>query len=435
MEDIRHVFIYASVPTGFSTTKDQIMNEMNPQQQQNVSFFYVLSNLDSPIKTIKAHFAKYPGCDFYRIHYYTNLLPTKSLAMKCFDFDCYKDESKSGNHQFITKKYFSQLPPNLISMDDIKMDQEHIQGFTGSDSYKLYGEFDCFYQKALPDRALMFYTQAESRLNSFSFSKKKKIEEAAQIFVNSANACKAVREFFYAGHIYMIAAEHYQNLDMLTDAATHASEAANMFSRSPNSRNVAIRAYRSAVQIYRENCKPTQAARLLVDASALFIETKDFDAACETLTDAIQLYEDEKQPNQAATHITSLADIKSTQNKWLEASQLYRRVADIRLSQRLTQLAAGEFITKAVLCQIAANDTIGAENMVSQFLSANPGWGGCREHILINGILEAIKKNDSEAYSQAIFDYDQIKRLDKWTTDVLLVTKNRLEHGEEEDIL
>ena len=287
----------------------------------------------------------------------------------------------------------------------------------------------------MSNRGQQFFEQAENKLNSFSFSKKKKIEESAQLFVNSGNAYKSVRDFNNAGKAYFRAAECFQSIDSLTDSASQAAEAANMYSRSPETREQAIQAYRFAVQIYRENCKATQAARLLIDASTLFLENKDLDSAAEALKDAILLYEDEKQPSTAATHITTLAEIRCQQKKWLEASELFRRVADIRLSQRLTQLSAGEFITKSVLCQLASNDTIGAEKLIGDFLSQSPGFHGSREHLLLTGIIDAIKKNDTNAYSQAVFDYDQIKRLDKWFTEVLLIMKKRLDEGEEEDIL
>jgi alpha-soluble NSF attachment protein len=176
-----------------------------------------------------------------------------------------------------------------------------------------------------------------------------------------------------------------------------------------------------------KNGKHTDTAGLSTKAGKMFQESGDLDAAIEAYQDAAQLYDDENQPLQAVNQIAIIADIKAAQQKWLEAACVYREVAERRMRDRLTQMAAGEFFTKAVLCQMAADDAIGAENMLREFVTTNPGWERSREHAMLADVLKAIDEGDRESFTTAVAEYDQIKRLDRWMTDVLLLVKGSVE--------
>jgi alpha-soluble NSF attachment protein len=287
----------------------------------------------------------------------------------------------------------------------------------------------------MSNRGDQFFQNAEKKLTSFSlFNKNGKYTDAADLFTKAGNCYKSTRDWAKAGEAYSRAADCQLHVNALTDAAQSATDSGKMFAKSPDSAQKAIEAFRLAVRVYRENSKPTQAARLLVDSAKLFQESGDLDSAIEAYQDAAQLYDDENQPLQAVNQIVIIADIKASQQKWLEAARAYRDVAERRMRDRLTQMAAGEFFTKAALCQMAADDAVGAENMVREFITTNPGWERSREHAMLVDVLKAIDERNPEAFATAVAEYDQIKRLDRWMTDVLLVVKGLLE-GQEESLL
>jgi alpha-soluble NSF attachment protein len=286
----------------------------------------------------------------------------------------------------------------------------------------------------MSQRGDQFFKDAEKKLESFSlFNKKGKYTDAADLFVKSGNSYKSIREWAKAGLAYQRAADCHLQVNDLTSAAQTAADSGKMYAKSPETAPQAIAAFRQAVQIYRENSKPTNAARLLVEAAKLFQDGGDVDSAIEALTDAAQLYDDENQPLQAVTQLSAVADLKSLQKKWLEAARAYKDVGLRRCADRLTQLAAGEFFTRAVLCQMAGDDAVGAEQMLAEFVSANPGWERSREHAMLADCLKAWDQKSPEAFSTAVAEYDQIKRLDAWTTETLLIVKHFIE-GEEDDI-
>ncbi|OHT04945.1 Alpha-soluble NSF attachment protein [Tritrichomonas foetus] len=280
----------------------------------------------------------------------------------------------------------------------------------------------------MSNRGEDFFQQAEKALTKFRlFGKNQKWTDAAELFQKAGNSFKSIRNWTRAGDSYTRAAECLQAADQLNEAATVAADAGKMYSKQPETSAKALESFNLAVRIYRENSKPTNAARLLCEAAKVFQEQKDLDSAAKAYSDAAQLYDDENQANQAAQQLAILGDIYSEQKKWVEASNVYKDVANRRLADRLTQLAAGEYCTKSVICRMAADDVVGAESLLHEFVAAYPGWERSREYSMLDMCAKAINDRDSEAFSTALAEYDQFKRLDNWMTSTLLVVKNLID--------
>lgn len=283
-------------------------------------------------------------------------------------------------------------------------------------------------------RGADFYQQAEKALTKFRlFGKDQKWTEAAELFQKSGNSYKSVRDFPNAGKSYARAAECLSNCNQLAEAAMTASDAGKMYAKQPETAKEALDAFSLAVRFYRENSKPTNAARLLCEAGKIFQEQQDTDSAIKAYRDAAQLYDDENQPSQAAAQLAIVADLYASQNKWVEASDAYKDVANRRISDRLTQLAAGEYCLKSVACRMAADDVVGAESLMNDFVSSYPAWERSREYTMLLACDKAINDRNSQAFSDALAEYDQFKRLDSWMTNTFLVVKKLID-GDDEDI-
>jgi alpha-soluble NSF attachment protein len=283
-------------------------------------------------------------------------------------------------------------------------------------------------------RGDQFIRDAEKELQSFHFfNSKSKYSTAAELFVKAGNSFKSIREWEKAGAAYGRASDCWKEINNLNEAAQCAADSGKMYAKTRQNAQQAISAFREAVRTYRENSKLINAAKLLGEVAKLFQDSGDIDSAIEALTDAVQLYEDENQPLQAVTQLTAVADLKSLQKKWLEAAKVYKDVGLRRCKERLTQMAAGEPFTRSVLCQMAGDDSVGAEQLLSEFAMAYPGWERSREYGMLVACLKAWDERSPDAFSTAVAEYDGIKRLDAWQTGVLLVVKGHIE-GDEEDL-
>ena len=46
----------------------------------------------------------------------------------------------------------------------------------------------------------------------------------------------------------------------------------------------------------------------------------------------------------------------------------------------------------------------------------DPSFQQTREHMLVVDLAEAVNEGDSEKFSEKLFQYDQLSKLDKWKT-------------------
>ena len=52
--------------------------------------------------------------------------------------------------------------------------------------------------------------------------------------------------------------------------------------------------------------------------------------------------------------------------------------------------------------------------------------------MLLRDLVEAIKEGDQEQFADKLFQYDQLSKLDKWKTTLLLRVKGSIEKDEED---
>lgn len=55
-----------------------------------------------------------------------------------------------------------------------------------------------------------------------------------------------------------------------------------------------------------------------------------------------------------------------------------------------------------------------------------------REHQLLVDLSEAVEQGDQEAFADKLFQFDQMSKLDKWKTTLLLRVKNSIEEKGED---
>lgn len=52
--------------------------------------------------------------------------------------------------------------------------------------------------------------------------------------------------------------------------------------------------------------------------------------------------------------------------------------------------------------------------------------------MLLNDLVNAVKEGDQDSFQDKLFQYDQMSKLDKWKTTLLLRVKNNIEKEEED---
>lgn len=91
-----------------------------------------------------------------------------------------------------------------------------------------------------------------------------------------------------------------------------------------------------------------------------------------------------------------------------------------------------EYFLKAGICHLANNDTVATNRALDSYRDLDPGFTQTREHQLLVDLAEAVEEGDQEKFADKLFQYDQMSKLDKWKTSLLLKVKDNIQSQEED---
>jgi len=75
---------------------------------------------------------------------------------------------------------------------------------------------------------------------------------------------------------------------------------------------------------------------------------------------------------------------------------------------------------------------VAANRALETYREIDPTFASTREHQLLVDLIQTVEQGDQEAFADKLFQFDQLSKLDKWKTTLLLRIKNNIE-GETED--
>ena len=91
-----------------------------------------------------------------------------------------------------------------------------------------------------------------------------------------------------------------------------------------------------------------------------------------------------------------------------------------------------DFLLKSGICLLAAGDIVTTNQALEKYRELDPSFLGTREHQLLVDLAETVEAGDPEAFADKLFQYDQVSKLDKWKTSLLLRIKNAIEEKGED---
>ncbi|CAP68292.1 uncharacterized protein PODANS_7_3940 [Podospora anserina S mat+] len=91
-----------------------------------------------------------------------------------------------------------------------------------------------------------------------------------------------------------------------------------------------------------------------------------------------------------------------------------------------------EYFFKAGICILATKDLDSACRKIERYREKDPSFGGQREFQLLSDLIEAVEAGNQEVFTDKLYAYDQMSRLDKWKTELLVKIKNQIEEADNE---
>lgn len=69
---------------------------------------------------------------------------------------------------------------------------------------------------------------------------------------------------------------------------------------------------------------------------------------------------------------------------------------------------------------------------MESYRDLDPSFASTREHQLLLDLSEAVENGDQEAFADKLYMFDQMSKLDKWKTTILLRVKEAIEEKGED---
>jgi len=265
----------------------------------------------------------------------------------------------------------------------------------------------------------------------FSSGKEDKYQSAADLYVQAGNAFKLERHNKEAGAAFEKAASIFRDkLNEPDDAANIMIDAFKVYRK--DSPEDAVRCIESAIRHYTSKGNFRRAASHKEAQGELLEEIGDRKRALDCYDSAAQWYEGDNAVALANKLWLKVADIAALEGDYYRAIENYEKVADASLGNNLMRYSVKEYFLKAGICVLATKDIVSTRRNLERYREKDPGFGGQREFQLLVDLTDAVEEGNQEAFTDKLFAFDQMSRLDKWKTEILVRIKNQIEEADNE---
>ncbi|XP_036680930.1 beta-soluble NSF attachment protein isoform X2 [Balaenoptera musculus] len=250
--------------------------------------------------------------------------------------------------------------------------------------------------------AVQLMAEAEKRVKaSHSFLRglfggNTRIEEACEMYTRAANMFKMAKNWSAAGNAFCQAAKLHMQLQSKHDSATSFVDAGNAYKKADPQE--AINCLNAAVDIYTDMGRFTIAAKHHISIAEIYeTELVDIEKAIAHYEQSADYYKGEESNSSANKCLLKVAAYAAQLEQYQKAIEIFEQLA------------------------------------LEKYEEMFPAFTDSRECKLLKKLLEAHEEQNSEAYTEAVKEFDSISRLDQWLTTMLLRIKKSIQGDGEGD--
>ncbi len=232
--------------------------------------------------------------------------------------------------------------------------------------------------------------------------------------------------FAACGEMHKRVAELQMELNDKFSAAASYQAAFQAYKKDDGSVKVAVECLNQAIELHINNGRFSQAAKFHKEAGELYESELNYPKAIEHYQAAGDYYKGEDQTSSGNQCLLRVAVLSAELEDYKRAIEVYEAVASSSLDVALLKWSVKDYFFQAGLCHLAKNDIVSAKRAIEKYQDQDVSFSDTRECGLLKELCEAVDEQDVERFTNAIFEYDQISKLDKWKTTILLRIKNVL---------
>ncbi|CEJ80504.1 Putative Vesicular-fusion protein sec17 [[Torrubiella] hemipterigena] len=267
---------------------------------------------------------------------------------------------------------------------------------------------------------------------SFFGGREEKYQGAVDLYIQAANAFKMQQLHTDAGKAFEKAADiQTRNLNEPDDAANSLIDAFKAY-RSGGDFAAAARGANIAIERYCTRGNFRRAASQKEQLGEMFEQNGDAKSALDAFQDAATWYEGDGANALANKLWLKVADVAALEGDYYKAIENYEKVAAQSINNNLMRYSVKDYFLKAGICHLATGDSVATSRALEKYRDMDPQFATQREHMLLVDLSEAIDAKSQEQFTDKLFQFDQINKLDKWKTTLLVRIKDTIEEADDE---
>uniref|UniRef100_A0AAY5EJP7 N-ethylmaleimide-sensitive factor attachment protein, beta b n=1 Tax=Electrophorus electricus TaxID=8005 RepID=A0AAY5EJP7_ELEEL len=271
--------------------------------------------------------------------------------------------------------------------------------------------------------AIQLMAEADKKVKSSGsflggmFGGNHKIEDACEMYARAANMFKMAKNWSAAGNAFCQAARLHMQMQNKLDAATSFVDAGNAYKKADPQE--AINCLNAAIDIYTDMGRFTIAAKHHMTIAEVYeSELVDIEKAIAHYEQAADYYKGEESNSSANKCLLKVGFYCAQLEQYPKAIEIFEQVATSTMDNPLLKYNAKEYFWKASLCHFIVDELNAKVSAFSPWFSSL---------LKKRKLLEAHEEQNSEAFTEAVKEFDSISRLDQWQTTMLLRIKKTIQ--------
>ena len=238
-------------------------------------------------------------------------------------------------------------------------------------------------------------------------------EDAADKLQKAGHAYKASKNWPSAAATYVKAADCFKKAKSDGDTANCFIEAARCYIKAGDSTTASSLLENEALPRMVDAGRLSQAAKLHQEVAEMYEEGEMFAEAMDNFQKAADFFMAENAASTAAKCSGKIAFLAARTDPpdYEKAAAEFERVGKDSLSSNLLKFGAKANFFNAAICLMARGDIVAADAATARFKEMDYTYSGCRECKLVDDISAAFKDGNAEAFTDAVFNFDQISKV------------------------
>jgi len=238
-----------------------------------------------------------------------------------------------------------------------------------------------------------------------------------------------------AGEAYEKLAQVQTKLDSKHDTATAYVEGAKAFQKVDHRK--AVQCLQRAVALYTDMGRLGMAARQIREVAEILEREGGKEEALVFYEQAADLFATDNSTAEANKCLLKVAEFSAEAEKYAKAIDIYEAIARKCAENNLLRFSTKGHLLHAAICSLCLSGPGPTAERLQRYKEIDINFDGSRECNLLESVVEAMENGDSEAFTNAVAEYDSLTRLDAFKTSLLLRAKRKISEpptGEEEDL-